>query len=169
MQQPGSNLSEHVVGVHRAEAGVGGDVVNAADGQRERLVAGEPLADRALEGPRVRQPGQRVALGEEVQLVHEDAIPLREVARDDADGHVGDEPDSRARRQNLARRNVRIENHTQGEQHGCGTGGGRAHRGPRRQCGEDDRDVVEVAESEAGLLVERERHEDRGAAPGGRS
>jgi hypothetical protein len=93
-----AHLQEHVVGVDPRR-----ELVDTADDEPEGLLVNEPFADRALEDPRVRQPGEGVAIGEEPQLGEQGSISFREVARDDPDGHEGDEPDAGAGGEYLAR------------------------------------------------------------------
>ena len=131
------------------------------------MISLEEVADRPLKDARVRQPCESVALGKKLQVGQQEPISLREVAGDYADGHVGEEPDDSARGQHLARRDLRVDNDADRKQHGREPGGAGADRRPGRQRGEDDRDVVEVAQPESWPLVEGEGDEDRNAAYGG--
>ena len=80
--------------------------IHVGDEERERPPGGEAPRDRRLEGSRIRQPGEHVALGEHAQLVDHRPITGCEPADERADGHVRDSAGDRARRQELVRGHV---------------------------------------------------------------
>ena len=139
---------------------VEGTRIEIADEQCERLAGRETPVDRELEGARVRQPGDEVALRENLQLGVRRAVVRREPAEQRSDGDVVDEPDRRRDREDLARRQVVVEQDADRVEHRRDTTGRGAPGRP--EC---ERDRVRSrgsrsARSRVRRAREQERRED---------
>jgi len=150
----------------RAALGRDGVRLERADEEHERPLRSEPVAYCALERAPFRQAGHGVTLREHLQLRGGATAFPGEVARHRAHGDEGDEPDRRARGDDLGGRDRRVQRDAGRIQHGCAHARERAEPGSGRERREQDRQVVEMADAEAGRLVEQKDAVDRRRATG---